>query len=166
MTAFIPHPQAAAYHLSQQQQSQGQVSSSQVPPTNPPSAMVPPTHPPNQTAFYSAYYPASFAAMSPYLNPATQQISLGMMPTSMMQTTQPLPSNASNTGSSSGMTTPNSSVSAGPTYKSNVNPNQTNDHPSNTGASNMATKKGKMRTIQVDRRVIPFFSSCGFSSTG
>jgi len=155
MTAFISshHPQsaAAAFHLSQQhQQTQGQVSSSQHPSaTAPTSAMIPPTHSQNPAAtaaaFYPAYYPAPFATMAQYMNPATQQINVGMMPTSMMSSAQQSLNNASssNTGSSSGMTTPNSSVSGGPTYKPNINSTHSGENTNNntTGTNNVTTKK-------------------------
>ena len=154
MTAFIPshHPQAAAaaYHLSQQQQqqqAQGQVSQSQLPPgAAPTSAMLSQAHQQNPAAFYSAYYPAPFATMASYLNPATQQINVGMMTASMIPPgAQHVNNNPpSNAGSSSGMTTPNSSISGGPTYKPNVNPAHSTENTANpAGANNVTTKKGE-----------------------
>src|SRR5689334_22173383 len=114
MNAFIPHPHPQALHLLQQQQ---QTQSQSTPP------IIPATHAPNAAAIYQQYYQAPFANMSQFINPTAQQMTVGVMSTPIMPS-QPLigpgsNTNNSNTGSSSGMTTPNSSVSAGPTYKIN-----------------------------------------------
>lgn len=139
MHPYMNHaPAQAALHLIQQQQAQ----SGQTGPGA--TAMIPPTHAPNPAAYYPQYIQTSFPNMTPFINTA-QQIGLGMVPASMLQT-QALANNQVNTpntnnGSSSGMTTPNSSVSGGPTYKGGSNPSQSTDT-TNMVTNNVTTKKG------------------------
>ena len=135
------HGQAAALQMLQQQQAQ----SPQTGPTGP--GMVSATHPTNQAAYFPQYFPASFANMPQFINATAQQMGLGMMPTSMLPTQGLIPNQVptpnTNNGSSSGMTTPNSSVSGGPTYKLNTNSSQANES-GNMAPNNNMTKKSKI----------------------
>jgi hypothetical protein len=84
--------------------------------------------------------------MPQFVNATPQQMSVGMMGASMIPSQPPLVGNGPNTnnGSSSGMTTPNSSVSAGPVYKPNNNNNNNNQpHGVDNGSTGVTSKKGQ-----------------------
>jgi hypothetical protein len=129
------HSQAAALQLLQQQQGQ----SPQPTPT-----MLPPHHAQNAAAYFQQYYQTPYPNMPQFMNATPQQMSMmaaSMMPTPTLIGNAPSANNTS-TGSSSGMATPNSSVSAGPIYKISNSQASTGDNAS-TNANNAGSKKGK-----------------------
>ncbi|CAF1038237.1 unnamed protein product [Rotaria sp. Silwood1] len=156
MNAFIPHPHPQALHFLQQQQQQ-QAQSQQTPP------IIPVSHTQNAAALYQHYYQTAFANMPQFINATPQQMTVGVMSAPMMSSqpliaTGPNTNNSSN-GSSSGMTTPNSSVSAGPTYKinnNNINTNQVHSGDNVTsGVNNVASKKAVVSVQRPEQSNIP-----------
>jgi hypothetical protein len=149
MNAFIPHPHPQAVHLLQQQQTQSQ-------PTPP---IIPVTHAQNAAALYQQYYQTPFGNIPQFINATPQQMTVGVMGAPIIPS-QPLTgtgpnTNNSNNGGSSGMTTPNSSVSAGPTYKTNNNNQAHSGDNSNTGVNNVAPKKAVVSVQRSEQSNIP-----------
>ena len=127
MNVFIPHADPQALHLLQQQQQAQSQSTPQ---------MIPAAH---ATAPYQQYYPTAFANVPQFINIPAQQMTVGVMgppiiPSQTLAGAGPNTSNSSN-GSSSEMTTPNSSVSAGPTYKVKRNNNNNSNNSTNEAHS-------------------------------
>jgi hypothetical protein len=137
MNTYISHAHPQALQLLQQQAQQQQTQAQQ-------QSMIPPTHQQNTAALYQPYYQAQFANMQQFVNATPQQMSVGMMGTTMMQphTQQQLTGNGPNTNNpgTGGMTTPNSG--SGPTYKQNNNPAHGGEA-GNSSVSNVVPKKGK-----------------------
>jgi len=135
LSTYIQHAHPQALQLLQQQAQQSQAQQQ---------SMIPPTHPQNPAALYQPYYQPQFANMPQFVNATPQQMSVGMMGTSMMpqQAQQQLTgtgpnANNPNTG---GMTTPNGG--SVPTYKPNNNQTHSGDA-GNSSVNNVAPKKGK-----------------------
>lgn len=150
MNAFIPHAHPQALHLLQQQQQQ----QAQPQPTPP---IIPVTHAQNAAALYQQYYQSQFANMPQFINATPQQMTVGVMGAQMIPS-QPLigagpNTSSSNNGGSSGMTTPNSSVSGGPTYKVN-NQAHSGDN-GNTGANNVPSKKAVVSVQRPEQSNVP-----------
>lgn len=133
-------------------------------PQHPTPPVIPVTHSPNPTAIYSQYYPTQYTNLTPFINPTTQPMTVGVMGAPIIPS-QPLASSGANTsnsnnGGSSGMTTPNSSVSGGPTYKgtNNGNNNQSQnagENTNNTGAPNVQSKKAVVSVQRAEQPSTP-----------
>jgi hypothetical protein len=151
MNAFIPHAHPQALHLLQQQQQQAQSQQAQ--------PIIPATHAQNAAALYQHYYQTPFANMQQFINAGPQQMTVGVMGAPIIPT-QPLigagPNTGnSNNGSSSGMTTPNSSVSAGPTYKINNNNQGHSGENANAGVNNTQPKKAVVSVQRSEQSNVP-----------
>ena len=156
MNVFISHTDPQALPLLQQQQAQSQRTS----------PMISAAH---VAAPYQQYYPTAFANMPQFINVAAQQMTVGVMgppiiPSQTLVGAGPNTNNSSN-GSSSGMTTPNSSVSGGPTYKVKYNNNNNNSNNSTneahsgdnstSGVNNVVPKKAVVSVQRSEQSNIP-----------
>jgi hypothetical protein len=99
--------------------------------------------------------------MPQFINATPQQMTVGVMGAPIIPSQQLIGTgsntNNSNNSGSSGMTTPNSSVSAGPTYKTNNtnnNPAHSGDN-SNTGVSNVQPKKAVVSVQRPEQSNVP-----------